>query len=61
MEGLQNPIEVFSATSTNSQPFWVKLPEERSGIVAQLEGAIASMTDEKEKLWASRRHGMTTV
>jgi len=61
MEGLQNPIEVFSATSTNSQPFWVKLPEERGEIVAQLDGAIASMTDEKEKLWASRRHRMTTV
>ncbi len=61
LEGLQNPIEVFSATSTNSEPFWVRLPEERKSIVAELEGAIAAMTDEKEKLWAARRHRMTTV
>ena len=58
---LRNELIVFSATSTNSLPFVVKLPEQQDEIIARLSRAIDSLTEEEEAQISASRHRMTTV
>ena len=58
---MENEIYVFSATSTNSMPFAVRLPAQREEIVAALTAEIDGMTDEWEAQMARMRHAMHSV
>lgn len=61
IEGLQNEITVFSATSTVSIPFIAKLPVDREKIVSVLNKAIESLNEESEQMIHARRARMVTV
>ncbi|MGI6010318.1 MAG: radical SAM protein [Ruminococcus sp.] len=61
LSNLKNEIIVFSATSTNSMPFVVRLPEEREEIINRLDQAISAMSEEQEKRITASRHRMTSV
>ncbi len=61
IEEMQNPIGIFSQTSTVTVPFVCELPQDKPRILALLDRAIGEMTEADEARIQRYRRQMTTV
>lgn len=58
---MRNDTIIFSATSTVSTPFVVRISEQMEEILSELADAESRLTDSEIARIAARRHGMTSV